>query len=236
MAPSIGYHRDCKELKMGSSENKGKQEQKSPNKGSEKSTQRDEEVEIKQSTPPPLQLICASPKHTTLIDPTPILPHNPTSRDIIIDPVCTTSANTAPCSPTAILPLQPTPLLSNNPTMLAKPAVTLIAGETTPHENKVCATTSLTEPRCGKEPDKSPVHTVPVDNTPAAPTLINPTIIPFVHANLIPICVNPDLIVLICITPPAPVHINPVKDIREHSWWRFRRFEKRFLGRFHSRF
>jgi hypothetical protein len=56
-----------------------------------------------------------------------------------------------------------------------------------------------------------------------------------------PIRADPDLIVPICITPPAPVHIDPVKDPREHTHVhctcafagdprRFRRFEKRDFG------
>jgi hypothetical protein len=90
----------------------------------------------------------------------------------------------------------------------------------------------------------NPNPSVHVDPVPAAFTKCSP-IIPISS-----ICVNPDLIVPICITPPAPVHIDPVKDTREHScalhlwfcgrsedsWWRFRRFEKRFWGMFHSRF
>jgi hypothetical protein len=60
-------------------------------------------------------------------------------------------------------------------------------------------------------------ETAPNASGPRSPTLVypeysDPAVIPFVHATLIPIRVNPDLIVPIRITPPAPIHIDPVKD------------------------
>ena len=87
------------------------------------------------------------------------------------------------------------------------------------------------------------INPVPVDPDPG-------DVAPNPARSALAIRTDPDLIVPIHITPPAPVHIDPVKDTREHScalhlwfcgrskdsWWGFRRVEKIFNRRFRSRF
>ena len=156
------------------------------------------------------------------VDPTPVSPippGNPVPNNVIMDPVRTTSANTAHCSPTAI---PPTSSPSNDPATPTKPAITPITNDTTPEANNACPITSLTI--SSKKPDPTPIrpthtNTLPVNHAPATHIPANPdpsnaapdtTCPAFTFASTIPNPINLIPIASANSVPTDPVPIDPV--------------------------